>query len=82
MGGDLMVETAKIFSNGGSQAVRLPKNFRFDTDEVEINRIGEIVILVPRKKRWAGLLESLDMFTDDFMEDGRSDLNAEEREEL
>jgi antitoxin VapB len=77
-----MVETAKVFTNGGSQAVRLPKDFRFDTDEVVVNRIGKIVILVPKENRWAGLLQSLDMFTDDFMKDGRGDLKTEEREAL
>ena len=77
-----MVETAKVFTNGGSQAVRLPKDFRFDTDEVDVNRIGEIVILVPKENRWAGLLQSLDMFTDDLMKAGRGDLKTEEREAL
>lgn len=77
-----MVETAKVFTNGGSQAVRLPKDFRFNEDEVDINRIGQIVILVPKENRWAGMLESLDMFTDDFMEDGRVDVKPEERETL
>ena len=77
-----MVETAKVFTNGGSQAVRLPKDFRFDTDEVNVNRIGKIVIFVPKENRWAGLLQSLDMFTDDFMKDGRGDLKTEEREAL
>lgn len=77
-----MVETAKVFTNGGSQAVRLPKDFRFNTDEVDVNRIGEIVILVPKESRWAGLLQSLDMCTDDFMEDGRGELKAEDRETL
>lgn len=77
-----MVETAKVFTNGGSQAVRLPKDFRFDTDEVDVNRMGKIVILVPKENRWAGLLQSLDMFTDDFMKDGRGDLKTEEREAL
>ena len=77
-----MEETAKVFTNGGSQAVRLPKDFRFDTDEVNVNRIGKIVILVPKENRWAGLLQSLDMFTDDFMKDGRGDLKTEEREAL
>jgi antitoxin VapB len=78
----IMIETAKVFTNGGSQAVRLPKDFRFDADEVNVNRIGEIVILVPKENKWAGLLQSLDMFTDDFMDDNRGDLKAEERESL
>ena len=77
-----MVETAKVFTNGGSQAVRLPKDFRFDTYEVDVNRLCKIVILVPKENRWAGLLQSLDMFTDDFMKDGRGDLKTEEREAL
>ncbi|MGO5335608.1 type II toxin-antitoxin system antitoxin VapB [Bilifractor sp. LCP19S3_H10] len=77
-----MVETGKVFSNGGSQAVRLPKNFRFNTDEVNINRIGDIVILVPKENRWEGLIQSLDLFTDDFMEDGRGELIAEKRESI
>ncbi|MGN8739936.1 type II toxin-antitoxin system antitoxin VapB [Bilifractor sp. HCP3S3_D3] len=77
-----MVEIGKVFSNGGSQAVRLPKDFRFKTDEVNINRIGDIVILVPKENRWAGLIQSLDLFTDDFMEDSRGGLIAEKRESL
>ena len=40
---------AKIFENGRSQAVRLPKDYRFKEDEVIINKIGEIVLLMPKK---------------------------------
>ena len=40
--------TAKIFENGRSQAVRLPKECRFDADEVAVNRIGDIVLLMPK----------------------------------
>lgn len=43
--------TAKIFRNGRSQAVRLPKEFRFRGEEVEIRRSGKKVILEPRKER-------------------------------
>jgi antitoxin VapB len=43
--------TAKIFQNGRSQAVRLPKEFRFKGEEVNIRRSGEKVILEPMKKR-------------------------------
>ena len=77
-----MVETAKVFTNGGSQAIRLPKDFRFNDSEVNINRIGHIVILVPKENRWAGMLDSLDMFTDDFMSEGRNDVKPQERESL
>ena len=64
------MEVAKVFMNGGSQAVRLPKTCRFDNDEVLVNRIGDVVMLMPKvdqANRWHNLLASLDMFTDDFL---------------
>ena len=76
------MEIAKIFSNGGSQAVRLPKNCRFDQDEVLVNRIGSVVILMPKNDPWAPMMQSLDMFTDDFLADGIEDLPVQERAQL
>lgn len=61
------MDIAKIFSNGGSQAVRLPKNYRFDTSEVYVNQIGNVVLLIPTNDRWQSLLSSLTQFTDDFL---------------
>ncbi len=74
------MDTAKVFTNGGSQAVRLPKTCRFSDDEVLVNRIGDVVILFPKKNRWQSMLESLDMFTDDFLSEEIPGLPAEERE--
>ncbi|MGN0293898.1 MAG: antitoxin [Lachnospiraceae bacterium] len=74
--------TAKLFENGRSQAVRLPKECRFQGEEVAVNKIGEIVILIPKEKKWAGFMESLNLFSDDFMEDERDQLVAQERETL
>ena len=62
------MQTAKIFINGRSQAVRLPKEFRFSGNDVFIKKIGNIVILVPKDDPWASLANSLDQFTDDYME--------------
>jgi len=76
------MEVAKIFSNGGSQAVRLPKNCRFDSDEVLVNRIGSVVILMPKNDPWAPMMQSLDMFTEDFLADGIEDLPVQERTQL
>ena len=76
------MDVAKIFSNGGSQAVRLPKNCRFDQDEVLVNRIGSVVILMPKNDPWAPMMQSLDMFTDDFLADGIEDLPVQERAQL
>ena len=75
--------TAKLFENGRSQAVRLPKEYRFEGDEVSINKIGDVVVLIPKGNKWAGLLNSLDLFSDDFMADGREQpMNVQEREQL
>ena len=75
--------TAKLFENGRSQAVRLPKDYRFEGDEVSINKVGDIVILMPKKNKWSGLLNSLELFSDDFMADGREQpLDPQEREQL
>ena len=62
------MQTAKIFINGRSQAVRLPKEFRFSGSDVFIKRIGKIVLLIPKDDPWASLADSLDQFTDDYME--------------
>lgn len=74
--------TAKLFENGRSQAVRLPKECRFPGDEVAINKVGDIVILMPKENPWAGFLNSLELFSDDFMGDGREQPATQEREAL
>ncbi len=61
------METAKLFKNGKSQAVRLPKEFRFGSDRVYIKRVGDAVILLPYQTPWKTLLDSLSLFSDDFM---------------
>lgn len=63
------MKTAKIFQNGQSQAVRLPKEFRFDDKEVFIKKTGNVVQLIPRNNSWDALFDSLDKFTSDFMEE-------------
>lgn len=76
------METAKVFTNGGSQAIRLPRDYRFHGDEVLANKIGNIVILMPKDDPWQGMLQSLDLFTDDFLADGIDDLPVQERSAL
>ena len=75
------MQTAKLFINGRSQAVRLPKDFRLPGNDVFIKKIGNIVMLIPKDDPWSSLVNSLDQFTDDFMEnrvqpaqDSREDL--------
>ncbi len=62
------MKTAKLFQNGQSQAVRLPKEFRFKGNRVYIKKIGEAVMLVPYSENWDSLWKSLDEFSDDFMD--------------
>jgi len=66
-----MTATAKLFQNGKSQAVRLPKEFRFDGDKVYIRRIGKAVVLLPYDDPWEPFFAALEMFPDDFMKEGR-----------
>ena len=63
------MKTAKLFQNGRSQAVRLPKEFQFSGDDVYIKKFGNIVMLFPKTDPWAPLINSLDSFSSDFMED-------------
>ena len=75
------MELAKLFSNGRSQAVRLPKDCRFEKDEKEvyIHKIEGMVILIPKKNPWESLLRSLDRFPNDFMEDRKQPLGSDTR---
>ena len=61
------MKTAKIFQNGKSQAVRLSKEFHFESDRVYIKRIGNAVVLIPYDQPWDTLLSSLSLFSADFM---------------
>lgn len=75
------MKTAKLFRNGQSQAVRLPKEFRFEGDEVFIKKAGNTVILIPTAHSWDALLGSLDKFSADYMGD-RNQPEQQVREDL
>ena len=66
------METAKVFENGRSQAVRLPKKFRFNSDEVVVQRLGQAVMLVPKEAAWQTFMDGINSFTEDIFYDGRS----------
>lgn len=73
---------ARIFKSGNSQAVRLPKQFRFRVREVEIFRRGDEVILREPKRNLAHAFDILAGMPEDFMADGREDMPPQEREDL
>jgi len=58
--------TAKVFKSGNSQAVRLPKKYRFDSDEVAINRIGNVLIMTPKDDPWSIFSQGIREIGDDF----------------
>ena len=74
------METAKLFKNGSSQAVRLPKEFRIPGKEVKIFKKGNRIILEPIETTWDLLFESLSEFPEDFMKDGRNQPDMQKRE--
>jgi len=75
------MDTAKLFNNGKSQAVRLPKAYRLKGKEAFITKIGDAIIILPKKERWNTLIASLDKFSIDFMSE-RIQPELEKREEL
>jgi len=75
------MKTAKLFKNGRSQAVRLPKEFRLEGEEVYIKQTGNVVQLIPMSGSWETLFASLDKFSPDFMEE-RSQPQPEAREDF
>ncbi len=74
------MDTAKLFVNGRSQAVRLPKEYAFSGDSVHIKKVDGIVMLIPKGSEWDLFERSLEKFTDDFMIAGRVPGEAETRE--
>ena len=74
----MSTRTAKVFMNGRSQALRLPKEFRFDTDEVYITKQGDNLIVSPKKPTWDDFFDTSSAFDDDFLSD-REDHPPQER---
>ena len=75
------METAKLFPNGRSQAVRLPKAYRFEGSQVFIRKVGNAVVLLPFDEPWQTLFDSLNLFSDDFM-DRREQPPTQDRENI
>lgn len=74
------MEFAKVFKTGRSQAVRLPKKFRFNKSEVVVQQLGKAIILVQEDDLWQTFLEGLNGFTDDFFEEERGSAPNQKRD--
>lgn len=75
------MDTVKIFKNGRSQAIRLPKKYRLKGKEAYINKMGDAIIIMPKEANWQTLFTSLGQFTDDIFEQ-REQPELENREDL
>ena len=73
------MQTARVFTNGNSQAVRLPKEFRFDDKEVAITRVGDMVVLLPQHHDARQLLALLAGFEPEFRIQREQPSEVEER---
>jgi antitoxin VapB len=71
---------ARVFQSGNSQAVRLPKEFRFDSEQVEIFRRGDEVILREHPSSALAIFNALSQLPADFMARGREDAHPQERD--
>jgi len=71
-------QIAKIFMNGRSQAIRLPKEFRFNTDEVYITKQGQNIIITAKIPTWDEFFDCNSAFTDDYLNE-RDDTQPQER---
>ena len=76
------MDTAKVFENGRSQAVRLPKIFRCNVVEVIVQRLGDAVLLAPKESIWKIFMDGLEGFTDDIFDGGRDQGVQKERDAL
>ncbi|MEA3343965.1 MAG: type II toxin-antitoxin system VapB family antitoxin [archaeon] len=74
------MQTAKLFQNGRSQAVRLPKAFRLSGTEVKISREGNKIILEPIDDSWEQWFDAINQFSEDFMRNGREQPEAQQRD--
>jgi antitoxin VapB len=75
------MKTARLVKEGPNQTIRLPEEFRIKGDKVYINKVGNIVVLIPEENPWESLFNSLEQFTDDFMNE-RKQPQVQIREEM
>jgi antitoxin VapB len=73
------MSTAKVFKNGNSQAVRLPREFNTKEDEFFIKKDGHMIMLIPKDKVWDIFKEGIAEMSDDFFKNGRKQPGNQER---
>lgn len=76
------MDTAKVFEDDGCQVVQLPEKFRFDVEEVMVQKLGDAVLLAPKSSAWDVFMDGLEGFTGDIFDGGRDQGVQNERELL
>ncbi len=74
--------TTRVFQSGKSQAVRIPKEFRFHTDRVIVTQVGRSLVLTPEDQLASVMREGFNSFPEDFMSSGPDTFVAADRESL
>ncbi|KYC36227.1 virulence factor [Scytonema hofmannii PCC 7110] len=62
------MQTAKLLMSGDNQSVILPQEFQIQGTEVYVKKVGNTIVLIPKENPWGALFDSLNLFSDDFME--------------
>jgi antitoxin VapB len=73
------MHTTKVFKSGNSQAIRIPKEYQVEEEELIINKIGNTIILFPKNDPWQLFKKSLTEFTDDYCHEGRNQPKSQKR---
>lgn len=76
------MQTVKVFQSGNSQAVRIPKEFAVDEQELFIQKVGSSIILTSKKDIWTSFRSSINNFSEDLFSEGREQPEEQEREGL
>ena len=76
------MQTVKVFKSGNSQAVRIPKEFSIEEQELYIQKIGNTLVLTSMNDPWSSLKKSLTMFSEDVFLNGREQPENQEREDI
>ena len=71
----------KVFNSGNSQAMRIPKEYRFEYEDILVTKVGSVLIAYPAENRYEVFMESLNGFTPDFLPDGRPEQGAQKERE-
>ena len=72
--------TTRVFKSGNSQAIRIPKEYQMDTEELFINKIGNTIVIFPKDDPWEIFKESLSSFSSDYFSDGRNQPKMQKRD--